>query len=287
MPATRLYYLHPLLAGPIDAWPCQLDRAVAMQFNTVAIAPPFATGRAGDLFLTADHDRLDDRLGSAGAQSALAGFAETCRSRELQPMLDVVIDRVAVEHAANGLAAWYLTDASDELPDPRRAPQRPGVARLSMEKDSAGAVEWWTRRFSAWVDAGIPAFRCIRPHRVPAHFWRELIAAVRQRYPQASFMASTLGVEPAEADALAACGFDLVASCARNWDYRATSFPDAVDHLAHIAPVIAMPEAPFERRLSRAFHDTGRAQRAARRALAFATSFGAGWMMPMGFEFGA
>ena len=44
-PATRLYYLHPLLAGPIDAWARQLDRAAAMRFDTVAIAPPFAIWR--------------------------------------------------------------------------------------------------------------------------------------------------------------------------------------------------------------------------------------------------
>ena len=92
-------------------------------------------------------------------------------------------------------------------------------------------------------------------------------------------MAATLGTEPAESDALTACGFDRVASCARNWDYRAEDFPDAVNRLAHVAPLIAMPEAPFDRRLSRAFRDTGRARRAAQRAIAFATSYGAGWMM--------
>ena len=39
-------------------------------------------------------------------------------------MLDVVVDRVAIEYATNGLAAWYCTDASDELPDARQPPQR-------------------------------------------------------------------------------------------------------------------------------------------------------------------
>ncbi len=258
-----------------------------MRFDTVAIAPPFATGRAGDLFLTANHDRLDDRLGGGDAHSALRRFAEECRSRDLRPMLDVVVDRVAIEHATNGLAAWYRTDASDELPDPRRAPQLPSVARLSIDGDLTGAIEWWIRQFSGWVEAGIADFRCLRPHFVPARFWCEVIATLRRRHPQVGFMASTLGIEPAEADALAECGFDLVASSARNWDFRAADFPDAVAHLAHIAPVIAMPEAPFEHRLSRAFRDTGQAQRAARRALAFATAYGAGWMMPMGFEFGA
>ena len=258
-----------------------------MRFDTLAIAPPFATGRAGDLFLTADHDRLDDRLGGGAAITALARFAEECRSRQLRPMLDVVIDRVAVERARNGFADWYRAEPADELPDPRQLPQRPDVARLVIGNDWGGALDWWIGRFATWVDAGIADFRCVRPNRVPASFWRELIAAVRQRHPQIRLMAATQGTKPTEREALAPCGFDLVAACGRGWDYRSEDFPEAVDRLGHIAPVIAMPEAPFDRRLSRGFRDTGRTQRAARRALALATSYGAGWMMPMGFEFGA
>ncbi|HVH79349.1 MAG TPA: maltotransferase domain-containing protein, partial [Stellaceae bacterium] len=165
-------------------------------------------------------------------------------------------------------------------------PQQPNVARLSSEGDLAGPIDWWSRRFTEWLDAGIADFRCIRPHQVSAQFWRELITTVRRHHAHARFMAS-LGVGSAEGQSLAECDFDLVTSCSRNWDYRAEDFPDAVNRLTHIAPVIAMPEAPFDHRLSRSFRDTGRAQRAARRALAFATSYGAGWMMPMGFEFGA
>ena len=179
------------------------------------------------------------------------------------------------------------SDSSDELPDPRQPTQQPDVARLSTEGDLVGAIDWWTKRFAQCVDAGIADFRCVRPQYVPAEFWSRLIVAVRQHHPHASFMASTLGIEAAASEGLAECGFDLVASCSRNWDYRAEDFPETIDHLAHIAPVIAMPEAPFDRRLSSEFRDTGRAQRAARRALAFAMSYGAGWMMPMGFEFGA
>src|SRR5262249_40301621 len=161
----------------------QLDRVAAMRFDTVAIAPPFATGRAGDLFLTADHDHLDERLGAGDAATALARFAEECRGRELFPMLDVVVDRVPVEPATHGLSTGYRSEPSDELPDPRQSPQRPDVARLATEHEVAGAVDWWADRFAAWVDAGIADFRCIGPHRVPASFWRDLLPAVRRRHP--------------------------------------------------------------------------------------------------------
>jgi starch synthase (maltosyl-transferring) len=285
MPGTRLYYLHPLLAGPIGAWRTQLDRIGAMRFDTVVVAPPFATGRDGDLFLAADHDRLDGRLGAGSALTALARFAEECRDRGLRPMLDVVVDRIAAEHATNRLSSWYRVDSGDELPDPRQPPHQAGVAWLATNADFAGLVDWWTKRFIDWAHAGIADFRCLRPGRAPTQFWHELISAVRRRHPQAGFMASAF--EAAEAGALAECGFDVFTFCSRGWDYRAEGFSDAVDQLARLASVIAMPEAPFEHRLSRTFRDTGRAQRAARRALAFTTAYGAGWLMPMGFEFGA
>ena len=256
-----------------------------MRFDTVVVAPPFATGRDGDLFLAADHDRLDNRLGAGSAVTALARFAEECRDRGLRPMLDVVVDRIAAEHATNSLSSWYRVDSGDELPDPRQPPHQASVARLATDADLAGLVDWWAKRFIQWAHAGIDDFRCLRPHQAPSQFWHELIFAVRRRHPQAGFMASAF--EAAEAGALTECGFDLFTSCSRNWDYRAEGFFDAVDQLARIASVIAMPEAPFDRRLSRTFRDTGRAQRAARRALAFTTAYGAGWLMPMGFEFGA
>ncbi|HZK91792.1 MAG TPA: maltotransferase domain-containing protein [Stellaceae bacterium] len=258
-----------------------------MRFDAIVVAPPFAAGRTGDLFLTADHQRLDPRLGGGDAVAALARFAGESRARRLRPLLDVVIDKVAAEQASgNGLAGWYRADASDELPDPRRPPRQPGVALLSAEGDQAGLVAWWATRLIEWADAGIAGFRCIRPRRAPPLLWHELIAAVRQRHPDASFMASTSGAEASES-AAPDCGFDLVASCSRDWDYRAEGFAEAVDRLTQIAAVIAMPEAPFDRRLGRLFRDSSRARRAAERAIAFTTAYGAGWLMPMGFEYGA
>jgi len=258
-----------------------------MRFDAVVMAPVFSTGQAGDLFLTADFGGLDPRLGSGRAVVALARLAGECRKRQLRLILDVVIDRVAAEQVDNGLSAWYRANSPDELPDPRQPPHHHGVAILSADGNASGLAKWWGRRLVEWADAGIAGFRCIRPYRVPAQLWRELIAIVRQRHPKASFLASTLGREESEAEVLAECGFDLAGCCTEDWDCRAEGFAAAADHLAHIAPLVMMPEAPFHRRLSRAFTDAGRAQRAAHRALAFTTACGAGWLMPMGFEFGA
>ena len=67
----------------------------------------------------------------------------------------------------------------------------------------------------------------------------------------------------------------------------AGGFVATVDGLASIAPAIVVPEAPFDRRLSNGFTDSGRARRAAARAIGFGAAWSAGWLMPMGFEYGA
>ena len=219
MTAARFYYLHPLLAGPIDTWVRQLDRIAAMRFDAVAIAPPFAAGRSGDLFLTADHARLDERLGGKEAVVQLSRFAKECRDRQLSPMLDLVVDRVAIEHA-DGLSSWYRGDAPDELPDPRRPSQLPGVAHLLTDGEWVGAVDWWRKQIAQWVDAGINHFRCLHPYLVPGELWRQLITAVRRQHSRVRFIASTAGLESAESEALAGCGFDLMETCSRGSPFR-------------------------------------------------------------------
>ena len=54
--APKIYYFHPLLAGPLGSWPVHLRRIRKMGFDTVLSTPIFAPGENNDLFLTADHE---------------------------------------------------------------------------------------------------------------------------------------------------------------------------------------------------------------------------------------
>ena len=135
--------------------------------------------------------------------------------------------------------------------------------------------------------AGIVGFRCLWPHRAPPPFWRRVIGAMKERPGTADFIGWTLGLDDAAAAALAACGFDRAACCTGAWDYRSGAFVEAVLGLAPVVPAIAVAETPFDRRLSRGFANSGRARRAAARAIGFGAAWSAGWLMPMGFEYGA
>jgi starch synthase (maltosyl-transferring) len=177
MSESRIYYLHPLLAGRIDAWGDHLDRIAAMGFDTVVIAPPFLPGASGDLFRTGDHDRLDPRLGTGDAVAALGRLAEEARDHGLLLMLDVVVDQVAAEALLrDGFSAWYRSDADDEPPDPRQPPRQSDIADLCTGRNLSGVAAGWTKRLVEWADAGVAGFWCIRPHHVPSGLWRELIA---------------------------------------------------------------------------------------------------------------
>ena len=243
-------------------------------------------GCLGDLFLTADHDRLDPRLGTGDAVEALARWAQAAASRGFRPMIDLVVDRVAAEATGNDALTWYRSDTDDEPPDPRRAPQEPGVARLQADGDIDGLVAAWSERLAKWADAGIVGFRCLRPDRVPPPFWRRVIAAI-ETPGVADFIAWTPGLDDAAAAALAKCGFDRAACGTGAWDYRSGLICRGRRRSGLDCAGDRVPEAPFDHRLSNGFTDSGRARRAAARAIRFGAAWSAGWLMPMGFEYGA
>ena len=271
-PAMKVYYLHPLLAGPIAAWPNHFARVRAMGFSHVLIAPPFQPGRSGDLFLTADHDRLHPALGDGDATTALYKVAAMARAHDLALLLDIVLDRVAVE---SPLAPPWVDDGHP--PDPRLPPSLRFTATLKV--DTADVFDGWRDRLIRWLDAGITGFRCEAAHRGPESVWTALIHQAHAHDPAAIFIAWTMGAPMAAIRRLAPCGFDLAASSSWSWDFAADWLEADTTAIASVGRVLAMPEAPFAPRVT--------SRQASRRALAFASRFGEAWLMPMGFEYGA
>ncbi|MFV8605039.1 maltotransferase domain-containing protein [Ralstonia pseudosolanacearum] len=286
-------YLHPLQQGPLDQWGGLLDRIAALGFDHVLIAPPFAVGAGGNVFVTRDHARLHAALGGGPAHAALGRLADACRQRGLALLMDLVIDRVATDAPLRAdHPGWFHCRAEhgDAL-DPRLPPSHLEVA--SFRHDDAHCAEaigaWWMQQLRAWTALGIGGFRCEAPARLPAARWHPLIAATREAAGArpVRFLAWTPGLDGRAVEALADAGFDATFSSLRWWDFRADWMVEEHARLAAVAPPIATVEAPFGTRYGQAFGDAMTRERAYRRMLDVADVLGAGWLMPFGFERGA
>ena len=292
-PALKIYYLHPLLAGPLANWESHIERCRRMGFSHVATAPLFAPGGTGDIFLAADHERVHRALGvDASADEAIARAAEMCKRHGLGLILDIVVDRVASEGAlANSPRPWFRSSrvASDPTPDPRAAPA-PANAVYARFDDPAAAAEltaWWVDRLMRLVGAGAAGFRCDAPHRLAATTWRRIIEGVHRAADDARFLAWTPGLGWPQIAALTDAGFDGVFSSVAWWDGRASWFVAEYEVLRCVAPVIAAPEVPFDTRLAARLSPSDDLGRAYRHRLRLAAATGSGLMVPMGFEFAA
>ncbi|WP_240654729.1 alpha-1,4-glucan--maltose-1-phosphate maltosyltransferase [Rhodovarius crocodyli] len=278
-PPHSLYYFHHLLAGPPDGWPDEFARIAALGFDAVVLAPPFATGRDGSVFLAADHGRLHAALGGGPATEGLSRFAAMAREAGLALLLDLTTDRLDSDAVLlREHPEWALPDPRAELPpDPRQ--------EINAGRRVAAPRDWWRARMAEWAAAGVAGFRCLDAGAGGA-FWGGLIRDLREDAAQLTFIAWTQGTGAAQAADLEGCGFDLVSSSLPWWDYRAAWLGEEARRLARIAPPLAMPETPFARRLAANSADRRQAVRQARRALRFAALSGSAWLMPMGFEFG-
>ena len=283
--APRIYYLHPLLAGPVPEWHGHFAEIARLGFDHVLVAPPFAAGPSGDLFLPADYRRLDARLGWTGdANEALQHLAKVCGKNGLTLLLDVVLDQVAAD-SPEALRHPDLFAAADDAValDPRGQGGNFEAARL--RPDAPGVVEWWAAQLARWVRAGVGGFRVLPSNALSPADLASIIGAARQdQGSEALYLGWAPGASRA---ALAEAGFDFLFGSLAWWDFRAEWLWTEWAELSRIAPVIAAPEAPFGPRLATQVHDPALLRAVYQRGLGFAASLGAGWMMPMGYEVGA
>jgi starch synthase (maltosyl-transferring) len=279
-PGARIYYLHPLLAGPIEAWPAQLARIAGLGFDHVLIAPPFDAGDAGNLFLTHDPQVIDPRLCPAdapglGAVEGIARIAALCQAAGLRLLVDVVLDRIA---SASRLAAarpdLFSPPVSSGVIDPRQDLGGAGAAYARLDTDPA--IDWWAERLGALAEAGAAGFRLLGLAREPAGRIGMVTAALRRYAPQARL----IGWMPRmpETTRHGAWGFDDIFGSLPWWDFRADWFWRECESLRDRVALAAA--APFETA-------TPPDEAAARRTLRFAAGLGASWLLPMGYEYGA
>ena len=284
----RIYYVHPLMVGPIGRWPAHLSRCRAMGFDHIATAPIFAPGSFGDIFLTGDHEAIHPALRATGPADRVVGeLCEMCRSFGLDLIIDIVVDRVAADsHLASGAPQWFRpANLTQPAPIDPRAPPLPAAvsARFDEPEAAKGLAHWWSDRLARLVRAGVAGFRCYKPDRVPSSAWRHIISGTRQASP-ACFLAWTPGMQWSQISALRGTGFDAAFSSLPWWDGRASWFIHERELLRQLGRVLAAPESPFGTRLARRLGSVPELCNAYRHALLLAAAFGDGLLIPMGFE---
>jgi len=126
-PALKIYYLHPLLAGPLANWEPHIARCRRMGFSHLATAPLFTPGGTGDIFLAADHEGVNPMLGvDESADAVIARLADMCARHDLGLIFDIVVNRVASEGAlANSPRPWFRSTLPIRRPTHALRPRRP------------------------------------------------------------------------------------------------------------------------------------------------------------------
>jgi len=285
--SPRIYYLHPLLAGPLKQWPAQLDRIADLGFDHLLMAPVFLPGRSGSILLAADHDRLHPLLGWQGdALAGLRRIAEAARSCRLTPMLDVRLERVA---AGSRLAeaSPFRTEARSAPLDPRTYTDEADAAEARSDSDAAidALAGWWAARLAAWAEAGLGGFRFLDLRRLPPRLVQAIADALRNRMADCLLLGWTPGIAQPDLPRWAGAGLDYVFSSLPWWDFRSDWLWREAGRLRRVAPTLASPESPFGTRLAATCRNPWLLEPTYRRALGIAAAIESGWLMPMGFEY--
>lgn len=288
--APRIYYVSPLLIGPRERWLKLLDHVHGLGFDSLLSAPPFRTGRAESLLQPASLDRLHPFLAEPQDEPIgfLAWLAKEAQSRGVALMLDLPAELSADADLAAENPSWFDTGVPgpDDIVDPRE-PLRCRSARPRVEDPELRAqlTQLFADRVLRWVEAGVTGFRCLRPVALSVDSWRRLITTTRERAPGTLFCAWTPGLPAPEVERLAEAGFDFSFASTAWWDRRAHWLVEEYEARRLLVPAIGLAEEPGGRRL--ADSATGPLDAAARQQLRSAALLGCGYMMTMGFEFGA
>ncbi|PVX86209.1 maltotransferase domain-containing protein [Paraburkholderia unamae] len=290
--APRIYFVHSVLVGPLDAWPAQFERAASLGFDHVLIGALFAPGASGDDRIVADHARLHPAFGtSQSADDALRELALAAQACGVTLLADLVLDRSAADGALYAAhPEWFHPfEPEDARLDPRHGHHEANVAYSDFERAGAPLAAWWTARAIALVEAGIGGFRIDSPHRTPPQVLRAIFDAVRARFPQTRWLAATPGLPREALMHLESAGFDAAFSSLRWWDFSSSWMVEEHAALRRVGSPITFPEPPYGARYAHdqeGAADARAVERAYRRMLRAAAALGTGWLMPMGFEYG-
>ena len=176
-PRTTVDQIGPGRLSRLGRW---LDYLVELGANGLLLGPVFASETHG--YDTVDHFRIDPRLGTDADFDALIAAA---RSRGIRVVLDGVFNHVARSFPSVNELARRRTDGSvatfeghDHL--------------LVLDHDDPRVADHAASVMGHWLDRGIDGWRMDAAYAVAPRFWRDVLNRVRERHPDAWFMAEMI-----------------------------------------------------------------------------------------------
>ena len=279
-------------------WLQHASRAAEMGFNWLFINSILYPGFSGSLYAIKHHYRINpDFLPSGTETDGLDILARTLRRFKdlgLWPIMDLVINHTSRDcPLINEHPSWYSRDVHGEVVSPfardPNDPEKVTVWRDLAEIDNEGSGDreglwaYWGELVKRYIRMGFKGFRCDAAYKVPAALWRYLVEQAAFVDPEALFFAETLGSAEEEALALRGAGLHYLFNSSKWWDFVEPWCLEQHEKFGKIAPSISFPESHDTVRLAA---DTDGNQAVQRQRYAFAGSFSAGLMMPIGYEFG-
>lgn len=238
-----------------------------------------------------DFLEVDPRIGTRKDLEEALAYA---RHKGLTPLADLVAGHSAIDAPiVSKHPEWYRRKGGEvERPgawDGDRWVEWGDLAKFDHDRGAAtGLWDFLEEVGRNLLDLGFRGFRCDAAYQIPPDFWRRFIGAMRAHaegkgYGGIVFFAENLGCSPEESRRTGEAGFDLLSSSAMWWDFESPWLKEEYDAIFPVAPLVSFPET----------HDTDRAMaraggdgRAFEKTLYFTGLFGAGWMVPVGCEFG-
>ena len=269
-----------------------------MGFNWLYINSILYPGFSGSLYAIKHHYRINPQFLPPHTETdGLALLSDTLRvfnELGLWPMMDLVINHTSRDcPLISEHPTWYVHNKYGAIVSPfARDPNNPekvtvwgDLAEIDNESsdDTEGLWAYWAELVKRYLQLGFKGFRCDAAYKIPAALWRYLVDEAAKIDPEAMFFAETLGCAEEEAIALYDAGLHYFFNSSKWWDFQEPWALEQHKKFGKIAPSVSFPESHDTTRLAA---DTNGGEAVQRQRYAFAASFSAGLMMPIGYEFG-
>lgn len=290
-----IYNLFPLLAGAANKWESHIERAADMGFEWIFVNPIEKSGMSGSLYSIADYFAIDPRFvdpeSELSPECQVEEVTQAAERHGLRLMIDLVINHCAVDsELTRQHPEWFARNPDGSIVHPSCIENGKTVvwgdlARFDHEhtSDPEGLYRLVYRVVEYLIQLGFTGFRCDAAYQIPSRLWHRLISEVKKRYPKTVFTAETLGCTPKQTKETARAGFDYVYNSSKWWDYKSPWLMEQYQLIREVTPSIAFPESHDTERL---FQEEQGNEAAVKRQCLFTALFSAGFMIPIGFEFG-